>query len=80
MYGEQLFPVAEHLFEVFLVRAVLQPQVEVVEEGVLFGPYVNEAGVQSRHELFHASQIDVPHCERRFPWLVLVFHEVFVLK
>ena len=59
--GEEVFAVAHHLFQVFLIRAELGAEVEVVQEGVFRVAYVNETGVKSGHQFPHFCHVDVAH-------------------
>ena len=52
-----------------------------MEKGVALGAYVNEAGVQSGHELAHTAQIDVAdRVAGLLAFFVLVFHQILVLE
>ena len=63
----------------FLQRGELRPQVEVVDKGGLFVSDVDECRVQSRHDLAHLSEVDVPHGEARLALLLVQFDEHLVL-
>jgi len=63
----------------FLQRGELRPQVEVVDKGVLFVSDVDECRVQSRHDLAHLPEVDVPHGEARLALLLVQFDEHLVL-
>ena len=62
-----------------LQRGELRPQVEVVDKGVLFVSDVDECRVQSRHDLAHLPEVDVPHGEARLALLLVQFDEHLVL-
>ena len=63
----------------FLQRAELSAQVEVVDEGVLLVPYIDECRVEPRHDLTHLPEVDVPHGKPRLTLLLVELDEHLVL-
>ena len=56
----------------------MRSQVEVMDEGVLFVPYIDECRIESRHDLAHLSEVDVPHGEPRLTLLLVQFDKNLV--
>ena len=50
-----------------------------MDKGVLFVSDVDECRVQSRHDLAHLPEVDVPHGEARLALLLVQFDEHLVL-
>ena len=76
----ELLAVAHDLFQVFIVRVELSPQVEKMQKGHAFGSDINETSVEARHQLFHFRHIDVAYRERCRALLLLVFHQLLVFE
>ena len=66
-------------FDHLLERGELRSQVEVVDEGILFVPYVDECRVETRHDFTHPSQIDVAYGEARLALLLVELDQHLVL-
>ena len=80
-HGIKFLSVALYLFKILLVRAELSTEVKIMQEGVAFGTYVHEAGIESGHQLTHLAQIDVAYrVAGLLALLVLVFHQILVLE
>ena len=51
-----------------------------MQESVFLASDVDEASVESGHELAHLAHVDVAHGERGLAPFVLIFHEALVFK
>ena len=78
--GEEYLAVAYYLFQVFLKRIKLTAQIKIVQESYALGTDINEACVESGHQLLHLCHIDVTHRERHRALLLLVFYQLLVLE
>ena len=78
--GVEFLTVAYYLFQVFFVGEELTSQVKIVQEGDALSSYIDEAGVEPGHQLFHLCHIDVAYRERLRALLLLVFDQLFVFK
>ena len=63
----------------FLQRRKLRPQVEVVDKGISFVPYIDECRVQTRHDLANLPEVDIPYGESRLALLLVELDEHLIL-
>ena len=51
-----------------------------MKESVFTEAYINEAGIQSGHQLAHLAQVHVAYGERKVSLFALKFHQVLVFQ
>ena len=51
-----------------------------MQESVALIAYIDETGIEPRHELLHLGDVDVAYREVGLTGLVLVFHQPFILE
>ena len=76
----KLLPVANYLFKVFLKRIKLTSQVKIVQESYALCTDIDEAGIQSGHDLLDLCRVDVAYRERLGALLLLVFYQLLVFE
>ena len=66
--------------EVFVHRAVVGTQVEVVHETLLVAPEIDESGIESLHDFLHLAEENVAHDKLSCRHLLVEFHQALVLQ
>ena len=77
--GIKVLAVALHLLEILGIRGKLCAHIQVVQEGIALVTYIDKTSIQSRHELAHLAQIDIPHGEGHTLLLLLILCQTLVL-
>ena len=77
--GVEVLAVALYLLEVLGVGSELQSKVEVMQEGITLVTDINEAGIESGHELLDFRQVHVAHGVRDTLLFLLILCQSLVL-
>jgi len=51
-----------------------------MQEGILAVSHIHESRIQSRHDLLHLPQVDIPHAELVIGFFLVQFDEELIFK